>query len=65
MGGEAKEIKFKKLGFLGYLLQLPLFGLGATHSFLPVCHVVPLSSRGERCVVLPVDRQLQLQQVEG
>lgn len=59
-----RKTKSNKKNFV-YLLQFPLFGLGATCSFLPFSHIIPLSSRGERCAVLPVHRQLQLQQVEG
>lgn len=71
-GGKGKRKKGKgkednkggELCFLVYLLQLPLFGLVATCSFLPFSHIVPLSSRGEHSAVLPVHRQLQLQQVQ-
>lgn len=45
---------------LGYLLQFPLLGLGGTRALLPLCHAIPLSSRWERCAILPVHRQLQL-----
>lgn len=56
--------KEKEVCFLVYLLQLPLFGVAAICSLLPISCTVSCSSRGEHSAVLPVHRQLQFQQIQ-